>query len=121
MQTNNIDLLYIKSYKKNKVVLSSNEVIDFNFALYDNCHIGFSTLDVLKLETYMFLNSISKNKEIFIVGCGNKFIIPSAQIKNFILSKGLALEWMTTSNAYHTFNLLIEDGRSIIGLFINEN
>ena len=121
MQANSINSIFIKSYEKNQIVLSNHNVLNSSFALYDNIFINFIKLDLFNLSTYDFLNSIAQNKEILIVGCGNKFIIPNQEIKKSILSKGLSLEWMTTKNAYHTFNLLIEDYRNVIGLFLNEN
>lgn len=117
--------LKVNEYSITEIVLSNNKIIKGSAILDDDgrifpLSIGDSIENFLeKEENYKFLEMF-KNKEIFLVGCGQNFIIPSIKIRKLVHNWGLKLEWVTTPMALQIFNMLIEDKRGCFALLINE-
>jgi uncharacterized protein len=118
-------LLKVAGYSNGEIILSDKQVISGSVILADDgkffpINIGKNIEGFLNNENnYGFLDKFI-NKEIFLVGCGESFVIPSIKIRKLVHNKGLKLEWLTTKSSLDTFNLLMEDNRSFFALLINE-
>jgi len=115
----------VKGYSSDGIILSNNSAIKGSAVLTDGgevipINIGENIEEFLNDENnFKFLENF-KNKEIFLVGCGDSFIIPSLKIRKLVHESGLKLEWTTTRSALDTFNLLAEEDRNCFALLINE-
>jgi NADH dehydrogenase [ubiquinone] 1 alpha subcomplex assembly factor 3 len=118
MKKNNSPIV-IDSYNNDKIILSNKEIITGSFIIDDEGNFSAYNKNNITTEDLAFLHAFINKKEIFLVGCGDKFIIPPPEIKTFVSSLGLKLEWMITKSALHTYNLMIDDYRQFIALIIN--
>ncbi|MGA0394072.1 MAG: Mth938-like domain-containing protein [Rhodospirillales bacterium] len=60
-----------------------------------------------------------KNKSgILIVGCGEKFLPPPADIGQGLREHGIVMEWMDTGAACRTFNVLLGEGRDVTAALV---
>ena len=109
----------IESYNNKIITLSDKTEISDNIIFINNNIISYKE-DDLSIEGLKFLEEVSELKNILLIGCGDKFIPPSFEIKKYIHNLGFKLEWTTTKSAIHIFNLLQEDQRDFIALFINK-
>lgn len=55
---------------------------------------------------------------ILIIGCGPRFIPPPPGLREKIRESGPVLEWMDTSAACRTFNVLLIEGRDVAAALI---
>ena len=114
----------IHEYSNSEIVLNNNQTIKGSTILSDDgknfsINLDDSIQNFLNNEdSYRFLEMF-KNKEIFLVGCGKNFVIPSIKIRKLVHDFGLKLEWVTTPMALQIFNILIEDKRACFALLIN--
>ncbi len=117
-------MVHISSWKVGEVVLSDNSIIKGSFILSDEGEVlSLKTTMDLQLfldnqQNFTFIERF-KNKEILIVGCGHDFLIPSFNVRKYINSFGLKLEWVITQSAMGTFNILRDEDRSCFMLLIN--
>ncbi|UQY79926.1 NDUFAF3 domain-containing protein [Candidatus Hepatincola sp. Av] len=118
-------MVFIKEYTGKKIILSNGVSLQGSFIL---SHDGTYYPLQIKTDVITFLNNkdnftilkeFSNNCELALIGCGKEFIIPSLNVKQYVKSLGLNLEWAITSSSFHIFNMLVEDERPCIGLFIN--
>lgn len=118
-------MVFIKEYINKKIILSNGVSLQGNFIL---SHSGTYYPFEIKTDVLTFLNNkdnftmfkeFSNNCEIALIGCGKEFIIPNLDVKEYVKSLGLSLEWSVTSSCFHIFNILAEDERPCVGLFIN--
>ncbi len=120
-----IKKIRVHQYSSNEIVLSNNQVVKGSALLNDEgsffpLEIKGYIEDFLKEQkNYSFLEMF-KNKEIFIVGCGQNFIIPDLKIRKLIYNMGFKLEWVITPIAIQTFNMILDDNRACFALLINE-
>lgn len=112
----------IKATGSNYLKLENDQkIIENSWLLEDGKSIKFDdnckTAGDLLPKHLDFLTNYPLSKEILLVACGSKFIIPTFEIRSYIHSLNFKLEWMITPSAVHTWNMLIEDNRSVVGLF----
>lgn len=56
--------------------------------------------------------------EILVVGCGEKFTLPSEKLRANLKEKGIVLEWMDTAAACRTYNVLAIEERAVAAALI---
>ncbi|MCW8836447.1 MAG: Mth938-like domain-containing protein [Rhodospirillales bacterium] len=71
------------------------------------------TLDALRI----ILNRAS-GIDILVVGCGERFVPPPAEIRAAFATAGVALEWMDTGAACRTYSVLMTEGRDAAAALI---
>jgi uncharacterized protein len=74
-----------------------------------------SSVTALNIEH--FKNVASLNPEIIIVGTGTKQIFLSDEIGSALASRNIGIEFMNTAAACRSFNVLIAEARSVVGVF----
>lgn len=118
-------MVFIKEYIGKEIILSNGVSLQGSFIL---SHSGTSYPLEIKTDVTTFLsnkdnfkifNEFSNKCEIALIGCGKEFVIPNLDVKKYVKSLGLSLEWAVTSSSFHIFNLLVEDERPCVGLFVN--
>ncbi|MDR2007553.1 MAG: MTH938/NDUFAF3 family protein [Alphaproteobacteria bacterium] len=115
--------MLVQEYSSEEIVLSNKQIIKGSCVLTDSgevipIELQESAEEFLSSEhNYKFLENF-KNKEIFLVGCGENFILPSMKIRKLVHESGFKLEWGTTRGALNIFNLLVEDSRDCFALLI---
>ena len=109
----------IESYTKNSIKLSDGTELNGNIIIIETNHIQYKE-DNISIEGLSFLKNINTNKDILLIGCGEKFTPPSFEIKKYVHELGFKLEWTTTKSAIHIFNIIKEDQRDMIAIFINK-
>jgi uncharacterized protein len=121
MQTkSNISHLFIKGYEGNKVFLSNNDEIIGNFILYKQEIIKLDFFDIANISSYEILKKYNLlHKELLLIGCGDKFIFLNPALNKELKKIAYSIDFMTTINALHIFNLLLEEQRDVVGIFIN--
>ncbi|PHS79353.1 MAG: hypothetical protein COB59_02395 [Rhodospirillaceae bacterium] len=56
--------------------------------------------------------------EILVVGCGKDFTLPPEDLRIALKKHGIVLEWMDTSAACRTFNILSIEERSVAAALV---
>ena len=56
--------------------------------------------------------------DILVVGCGEKFVPPMADLKDQLRHYGIVMEWMDTGAACRTFNVLLSEARHVAAALI---
>lgn len=121
---NNLNLItsfgdnFIKVDHANKIIgntwlLNNNIAIPLNNIVKNSNDL---TIEILE----EFFSNYTLPRDIFLVGCGNKFIIPNFELRAFINKSGFNLEWMITKSAIQTWNILMEDYRDVLALIFLE-
>ena len=65
------------------------------------------------------VETISKLKpEVVLLGTGDRIVFPPQKILAAFLKRGIGLETMDSAAAARTFNVLIEEGRKAVGVFL---
>ena len=65
------------------------------------------------------VEAISKLKpEVVLLGTGERIAFPPQKILAAFLKRGIGLETMDSAAAARTFNVLIEEGRKAVGVFL---
>jgi len=59
--------------------------------------------------------------EILLVGCGASFTLPPEDLRVALKTHGIVLEWMDTSAACRTFNILSIEERSVAAALVAVN
>lgn len=60
----------------------------------------------------------NQKPELVILGSGQKHRFLSAKLAVLLSQSGVGLECMTTSAAARTYNVLLDEGRNVLGAFI---
>lgn len=123
---NTFPIITITSFGNNFIKINNSHKLDNNTFLFSNGmysivpeKLNTNNIDIEIIKDYFVkYGSTSLYKDIFLVGCGSKFIIPSQEIRNIVSSYGFSLEWMITKSAIHNWNILLEDSRDVIALFL---
>lgn len=122
----NNSLPVITSFGNNFIKINNNKKLYNNLFLFSNGMYNFVSeklnasnidLDVIK-DHFIKYEKNNLYKDIFLVGCGSNYNIPSEKIRKFASASGFCLEWMTTNSALHNWNILLEDSRDVIALFL---
>ncbi|MEO6065927.1 MAG: MTH938/NDUFAF3 family protein [Lysobacterales bacterium] len=61
---------------------------------------------------------LARNPALVILGCGAKQAFPPAEFAAQLLRAGVGLETMPNAAAARTFNLLVGEGRNVLGAFL---
>ncbi len=65
------------------------------------------------------IDTISRLKpEVVLLGTGDRIVFPPQKILAAFLKRGIGLETMDSAAAARTFNVLIEEGRKAVGVFL---
>ncbi|MEN8174500.1 MAG: Mth938-like domain-containing protein [Pseudomonadota bacterium] len=72
--------------------------------------------DELAPEHFRQLESLGP--ELVILGTGHRQVFPRPETYRALLEAGIGVEVMGTAAAVRTFNLLLSDGRRVVGAFI---
>ena len=96
-----------KKYQHN-IVFTPEDIISDNWILED---LKLYTEDDFKLL-------IDLPSEIFLLGTGENIIIPSAEIIYKFQSKGKSIDFMGSSAACRTFNILAQEARNVCAAII---
>jgi uncharacterized protein len=56
--------------------------------------------------------------EVVLLGTGDRIVFPPQKILAAFLTRGIGLETMDSAAAARTFNVLIEEGRKAVGVFL---
>jgi len=56
--------------------------------------------------------------EVVLLGTGDRIVFPPQKILAAFLKRGIGLETMDSAAAARTFNVLIEEGRKAVGVFL---
>jgi uncharacterized protein len=56
--------------------------------------------------------------EVVLLGTGDRIVFPPQKILAAFLKRGIGLETMDSAAAARTFNVLIEEGRRAVGVFL---
>ena len=109
----------IKYYKPKSLKLSNghfrNSIIFNKDSIINN---NWPITHANQLNAQHFINIIQKNVNIYILGTGEQLIIPAPEIIAMFARAGKTLDFMTSSAACRTFNILANDGRNIIAAII---
>jgi uncharacterized protein len=91
---------------KSFVISAESIVEDFPYTASD-------ALDDAAVETILRLKP-----EVVLLGTGDRIVFPSQKILASFLKRGIGLETMDSAAAARTFNVLIEEGRKAVGVFL---
>ncbi len=72
----------------------------------------------IELETLADALAAGRSGGILVVGCGPSFRPPPAGLREKVRAAGPVLEWMDTSAACRTFNVLLIEGRDVAAALI---
>lgn len=104
--------------KFNQFTLTGNLILTSTGA-YENITQIIPNINLLNIINLLpFLQKVKANKDILLVGCGSKFIIPNTTFKQAVLDLGFTLEWVQTPPAINIWNLLLEDYRDVVFVMI---
>ncbi len=72
----------------------------------------------LSLDGLKTIIELEEKPEILIIGCGKAFTLPPEDLRVALKKHGIVLEWMDTSAACRTFNILSIEERSVAAALI---
>lgn len=115
------DPRYITSYQKNSFTING-QVYYETLLLYANKTETLSEIDHPdKLSNTLLCRLIQSAPDILIVGTGGKIISLPHEVYNTLLKEGIGLEVVDTSAACRTYNLLLDDHRSLAAILFPIN
>lgn len=91
---------------KSFVISAESIVEDFPYTASD-------ALDDAAVETILRLKP-----DVVLLGTGDRIVFPPQKILAAFLKRGIGLETMDSAAAARTFNVLIEEGRKAVGVFL---
>ncbi len=59
--------------------------------------------------------------EVVLLGTGERIVFPTQKILSAFLKRGIGLETMDSAAAARTFNVLVSEGRNVVGVFLLKN
>lgn len=74
--------------------------------------------DGIDLETLAAALAVGRSGSILVIGCGPSFVAPPPGLRDQVRGSGPVLEWMDTSAACRTFNVLLIEGREVAAALI---
>jgi uncharacterized protein len=77
-----------------------------------------SGLDQVTLERLAPILAAEPAIEILLLGCGRRFAMASAELRQALRAAGIALESMDTPAACRTYNVLLADARRVTAALI---
>jgi uncharacterized protein len=77
-----------------------------------------SGLDQVTLESLAPILAAEPAVEILLLGCGRRFAMASAELRQALRAEGIALESMDTPAACRTYNVLLADERRVAAALI---
>jgi uncharacterized protein len=75
-------------------------------------------LDEVTLESLGPIRAAEPSVEILLLGCGRRFAMASADLRQALHGEGIALEPMDTSAACRTYNVLVAEERRVAAALI---
>lgn len=72
----------------------------------------------LTTEALAPITSNAADIDILVVGCGETFSRPDAELRARLKDYGIVMEWMDTGAACRTFNVLMTEGRRAAAILI---
>ena len=75
-------------------------------------------LEQLTLESLAPIRAAEPAVEILLLGCGRRFAMASAELRQALRGEGIALEPMDTPAACRTYNVLLADERRVAAALI---
>ena len=73
-------------------------------------------LDDAAIETIAALKP-----DVVLLGTGERIVFPTQKILGAFLKRGMGLETMDSAAAARTFNVLVGEGRKVVGVFLLKN
>ncbi|KAI9619028.1 hypothetical protein KEM48_006440 [Puccinia striiformis f. sp. tritici PST-130] len=133
-QTEEGEMLSVQSVHERAFTLSNDTIVPANLFLYNACgmlwnpapdiysslpdHVGFSKI----ASQFKLFEIIHPRPEMVILGAGKSILTiePAkiAAIKAYLNSIGIQLDVLDTRNGCSNYNFLVEEGRSVAGLFL---
>ena len=93
--------------------LTKSFVISANAIVEDFPYNASAQLDEAAVETIAALKP-----EVVLLGTGDRIVFPAQKILAAFLKRGSGLETMDSAAAARTFNVLVEEGRRAVGVFL---
>jgi uncharacterized protein len=59
------------------------------------------------------ITALADTPDILVVGCGERFVPPPADLRQGLRAHGIVMEWMDTGAACRTFNVLLGEARHV--------
>lgn len=111
--------IYVKHYQPGKIQFPkfcANTSVIFNRnSIIDHAWHVISCDDISKENTIALMTTVY---EVILLGTGNTLIIPPQKILNMFTRLGKSLDFMNSSAACRTFNILAHDRRNVIAAII---
>jgi uncharacterized protein len=73
---------------------------------------------VLKVEDFAQIAAAKADIDFVILGTGEAMFRPARAIMNFFTSENLNVEFMNTSSAIHSYNVMLDEGRRLAAAFM---
>ncbi len=77
-----------------------------------------TTAEDITIESLAPILEAGEPIELFIIGCGPRFVAPPKGLREALRGKGIALEWMDTGAACRTHGLMIMEERVVAAALI---
>ena len=72
----------------------------------------------ITLESLTPILNAPEAVELFIIGCGPRFVAPPKGLREALREQGVALEWMDTGAACRTQGLMIMEERDVVAALV---
>lgn len=122
LDINDSDANKIRSYsndgfKVNNNVIKTNIIISRHYLEENWLELGYEHFATQHLD-----HLIEMQPEIIILGTGEKLAYPDQQILAYVNQHNIGMEIMETGAACRCYNLLIDEGREVVGcLFLPQS
>ena len=90
------------------LILSSTEILSYDEKIFDVKDINDSHLEIL----------LESNPEVILIGTGAKQTIPQIEIISELAQVGKSVDFMNSNSACRTYNLLVNEKRSVSCIII---
>jgi uncharacterized protein len=107
----------IQAYDDESILVKDTQYFKNTLIFKDTLLSPWTNKKPSELTSADFLPIIEMRPEIILIGTGEEHLFFSSNIEQLLKKHDIGLETMTTGAACRTFNILVSEERSILGLF----
>lgn len=107
--------LAIRGYEPGSILIGPETYRSSLLVMSDWVDAGWEPESVTELTTKHLSQLIEKRPEIIILGTGERQLFPAPRLFTDLMDAGIGYEVMGTAAACRTYNILLAEGRTVLG------
>ncbi|HKH19705.1 MAG TPA: Mth938-like domain-containing protein [Gammaproteobacteria bacterium] len=108
----------IRGYDQNRVVVNDRSFMRSVIVAPEHLNPDWEPQSLAELKASHFEPVVALQPEVVLLGTGLRLQFPAQAIIAFLQQRAIAIEVMNTAAACRTFNLLVSQGRAVVGALL---